>query len=401
MTDITIAIAPEDRSRIAPLTEALRATGIDAGLDEGGALTLVVWSDRSTDMARNAALLDQADRAKARGGYAGVKIDDVELPFGFGGLQLIDLSGWNGTGGDPLLGELERALKSRLAGESSGAQVLPTLPDRPVEKRNLAPFIAIGAMGLIGIAFVAFFWLRPGEASLQDRMAGRFATIPCAWLGIDPVDNGAGGRLALTGVAGNPAKAGETIRAFAKAENWQIETVSVDKVAQIDPRECAAIDGPIKLRKDLGGRLRVTGEPFILNTKVTPHQALVRVQIALRGKDRGMALLGIEPSGKVTWSLPDLASMKELKKYDVGLVETGPNEWEFSIYPDHLGWTGLLLIAGDSPLAKKLEQGAVQNAGDFAKTIADATSKGEWDAEMMWFRIDPDPTSETARNTSP
>jgi hypothetical protein len=162
-------------------------------------------------------------------------------------------------------------------------------------------------------------------------------------------------------------------------------------VAQIDPRECAAIDGPIKLRKDLGGRLRVTGEPFILNTKVTPHQALVRVQIALRDKDRSMALLGIEPSGKVTWSLPDLASVKELKNYDVGLVETGKNGWEFTIYPDHLGWTGLLLVAGDSPLAKKLEQGAVQNAGDFAKMIAEATASGQWDAEMVWFRIDPDP----------
>ena len=392
MTHIVIAHAPEDKNRIAPLAEGLRAAGIDVGGDEGiAALTLLVWTERSVDAAANAALLDQADCAKARGAYAGVKLDDVELPFGFGGLQLFDLSEWNGSASDPRVADMATALKGRLAGESSGAQALPTLPDQPVAKRNIGPIIGITAAVLIAIGAAAFFFLRSGEPSTQDRIAAKFATIPCAWLGIDPVENGEGGKLALTGVAGDPAKAGETIRAFAKADKWPIETVTVDKVAQIDPRECAAIDGPIKLRKDLGGRLRVTGEPFILNTKVTPHQALVRVQITLRDKDRSMALLGIEPSGKVTWSLPDLASVKELKNYDVGLVETGKNGWEFTIYPDHLGWTGLLLVAGDSPLAKKLEQGAVQNAGDFAKTIAEATAKGQWDAEMMWFRIDPDP----------
>lgn len=392
MTKISIVHAPEDQSRIASLAEGLRAAGIDIDGDDG-AIELVVWTERSVDAGANAALLDQADRAKARGAYAGVKLEDVELPFGFGGLQLFDLSGWGGSANDPRVAEMAGALKARLAGESSGAQALPTLPDQPARKRNLGPVIGIAAAVLVAIGMVAFFFMRSGEPSTQDRIAARFATIPCAWLGIDPVENGAGGKLALTGVAGDPAKAGETIRAFARADKWPIETVTVDKVARIDPRECAAIDGPIKLRKDLGGRLRVTGEPFILDTKVTPHQALVRVQIALRDKDRSMALLGIEPSGKVTWSLPDLGSVKQLKNYDVGLVETGKNGWEFTIYPDHLGWTGLLLIAGDSPLAKKLEQGTVQNAGDFAKTIAEATAGGQWDAEMVWFRIDPDPVS--------
>jgi hypothetical protein len=83
--------------------------------------------------------------------------------------------------------------------------------------------------------------------------------------------------------------------------------------------------------------------------------------------------------------------MGELKNYDVGLVETGKNAWEFTIYPDHLGWTGLLLVAGDSPLAQKLEQGGVQNAADFARMLSAATASGQWDAEMVWFRIDPDP----------
>jgi hypothetical protein len=397
MTDIFIAAAPEDRPRVAPLAEALRAAGLNP-VTEGGVeqvaqmpLTLVTWSERSVDPAQDGGLLDLADKAKAKGSYAGVKIDDAPLPFGFGGLQLFDLSGWNGSPADPRVAEMVAALQSRLSGKSTGFVELERLPDAPSPKRNLAPIIGIAAALVIAIGIAAFFFMRSGEPTTQDRIAAQFATMPCAWLGIDPVQNGEDGTLALTGIAGDPAKAGASVRAFAKAENLPIETVTIDKVAQIDPRECAAIDGPIKLRKDLGGRLRVTGEPFILNTKVTPHQALVRVQIALRDQDKSMALLGVEPSGKVTWSIPDIAAMGELKNYDVGLVETGKNAWEFTIYPDHLGWTGLLLVAGDSPLAQQLDQGAVQNAGDFARTLAAATARGQWDAEMVWFRIDPDP----------
>lgn len=393
MTDIFIAHAPEDEPRAARLADALRAAGLDIG--SGGPdearLTLVVWSTNSTDPARNGALLELADRAKAKDGYAGVRIDDVDLPFGFGGLQLIDLPGWSGAAGDPRVAGLADALKARLSGQSTGRVELERLPDAPAKKRNPGMIVGIAAAVLIAIGAVAFFMTRDAGPSPRDRIAAQFATMPCAWLGIDPVDNGEKGTLALTGVAGDPAKAGEAIRSFVAAEQIGIETITVDKVAQIDPRECAAIDAPIKLRKDLGGRLRVTGEPFILNTKVTPNQALVRVQIGLRDPDKSMALLGVEPSGKVTWSIPDLTSMDALKNYDVGLVKTGEKGWEFTIYPDHLGWTGLLLVVGDGPLALKREQGTVESADEFAKTIAQATAKGQWDAEMVWFKIDPDP----------
>jgi hypothetical protein len=396
MTDILIAAAAEDRPRIAPLVDALRSAGLDPATGAGGEavadapLTLVIWSKGSVEAADAGGLLDLADKAKAKGSYAGAKIDDVALPFGFGGLQLFDLADWNGSAADPRIVEIVAALKSRLTGQSTGFVELERLPDAPAPTRNIGLIAGLAAAAVLAIALAAFFLLRSSGPTTQDRIAAQFATLPCAWLGIDPVQNGDGGTLALTGVAGDPARAGDAIRAFTKAGNLSIETVTIDKVARIDPRECAAIDGPIKLRKDLGGRLRVTGEPFILNTKVTPNQALVRVQIALRDQDKSMALLGVEPSGKVTWSIPDLATMAELKNFDVGLVETGRNAWEFTIYPDHLGWTGLLLVAGDSPLAQKREQGAVQGAGDFARLLAAATARGQWDAEMVWFRIDRD-----------
>lgn len=397
MTDIFIAATPQDQARAAALAQAIEAAGLTVATDGGAervaeaTLTLVIWSASSADPAQGGALLDLADKAKVRGSYAGVRIDEVDLPFGFGGLQLFDLPGWNGSAADPRVAGMIAALKSRLAGDSTGHVALERLPDAPAPRSNKPMMIGVVAAILIAVAAAAFFFMRSGGPTVQDRVAAQFASMPCAWLGIDPVRNGDDGTLALTGVAGDPAKAGASVQAFARAEQLPIDRVVVDEVARIDQRECAAIDGPIKLRKDLGGRLRVTGEPFILNTKVSPSQALVRVQIALRDQDKSMALLGVEPSGKVTWSIPDLAAMGELKNFDVGLVETGKNSWEFTIYPDHLGWTGLLLVAGDSPLAQKMEQGTVQSANEFARTIAAATAKGQWDAEMVWFRIDPDP----------
>ena len=47
-------------------------------------------------------------------------------------------------------------------------------------------------------------------------------------------------------------------------------------------------------------------------------------------------------------------------------------------------------MVGDGPLAQKKAPGTVQGADDFARTITAATASGRWDAEMVWFRIDPD-----------
>ncbi len=387
-----IVHAAADQRRADAIAQALRAAGVELAGDDTAALkdaslVLVCWSQASV---ADPATIDRADGAKARGAYFGVLLDAADLPFGFGGLQQDDLTGWGGAAGDARLGALAEAVRARIESGSSGVMALPTLPDR-VEERSGLPLVTIAAVAAVLIALAAIFLVVRGRApTLQDRVAEQFGTIPCAWLGIDPVENGDDGRLMLTGVAGDPAFAGEAVRRYAKSEGLPIGAVSIEKVAQIDPRECAAIEAPIRLRKGPGSRLKVTGEPFILNAKVTPHQALVRVGIALADSDKSLALLGIEPSGKVTWSIPDIAMMRDLKKSGAEIVENGDNNWEFSIYPDHLGWTGLLLVVGDGPLAQKLPPGTVQSAADFARTITAATQSGKWDAEMVWFRIDPE-----------
>lgn len=387
MASVFIAHADADKARADAIADALREGGIGTVKIEAAALILVCWSAASV---ADPAVIEQADNAKARGDYFGVKLDGSDLPFGFGGLQQVDLSGWDGSAKSGELADLASAVRARAESGSSGVMALPSLPRATTEKSK-RPLIAVAAAVALLIAVLAAIYAFPKVVpSTQDKIAGQLAYIPCAWLSIDPIENGDDGRLGLTGVAGDPAGAGRTISDFVNARNMPIRTVSIAKVARIDPRECAAIEAPLKLRRGEGSRLKVTGEPFVLNTKVTPNQALVRVRVALAGGDDSVALLGVEPSGKVTWSIPDVETMRSLKNFDVGLVQDNDKTWEFSIYPDHLGWTGLLLVVGDGPLGEKQVPGTVQSADDFARTLANATRNGKWDAEMVWFRIDPE-----------
>jgi hypothetical protein len=85
------------------------------------ALTLLVWTERSVDAAANAACSTKRIAPRHAGAYAGVKLDDVELPFGFGGLQLFDLSEWNGSAGDPRVADMATALKGAAGGAKARA----------------------------------------------------------------------------------------------------------------------------------------------------------------------------------------------------------------------------------------------------------------------------------------
>lgn len=389
MSDIFVIHADNDRARAASIVEVLTAAGLNASATGDGSekLCLALWSEESVDPARG--VVDKAEAAKLRQAYIGVLVDKVELPFGFGGYQLIDIAPYRGAKGDPKLQSVVTAVKAALASGGAGVGALAPEIAKPVDKKSpaLIAGIAVAVIAILGA--VAWFVMRGSQPGPGEVIQAKLSAIPCAWLNIDPVDDGSAGRLGLIGVAGDPAQAGATIETLAKESKLSIEAVSIDKVAQIDARECAAIEQLRKLRKSPGGRLIVTGEPFILDSSLPKAQALTRVNIKLDADDKAMALFGVEPSGVVTWALPDVATLESLSTMDVGYVKSGDRSWEFNIYPDHLGWTGLFVVVGDRELAKKMPQGTVQSSRDFAATLREGTAQGKWDADMVWFRIDP------------
>ncbi|HWW64675.1 MAG TPA: toll/interleukin-1 receptor domain-containing protein [Sphingomonadaceae bacterium] len=396
MSDIYLACATGDRTRILPIVEALRAAGYSLWWDgdaparaeqaASARLCLVCWSEASVDSVTGKTVIDEAEKANARGAYLGVLLDSVEPPFGFGGHEAIDVAPFRGA---------PAALSAIIAGVAKfmaeGQAITAPLPPPPeIKPPSKAPrYIALVAILVALVGLVAFFVIRANAPTTRDLVEAKLSRVPCSWLRVDPVEDGSKGPLALIGVSGNPAEAGRITSALIKAEDLKAGPVSVAKVAQIDPRECAAIDEPMRLRKGIGGdRLTVSGEPFILDTSLTKPQALARVRIALKDSDKSMALFGVEPSGVVTWILPDKTSMDGLKSLDVGYTRPEPGHYEFNVYPDHTGWTGLFLIVGDRPLAVQEPQGTVQRSAEFARTLRAATAEGAWDADMVWFRID-------------
>lgn len=401
MSDIFLSYAAADADRAGAIVKGLRDAGYGvwwdrdiqpgqerkaaiAGAMADARLCLVGWSRVSADPATGQDVIDEAEAAKGRGAYLGVLLDDVELPFGFGGYDPVDVAPFSGSAQG--VAAIVAGVRNFMEEGQAAPAALPPPPPPPKPPVNKG--LVVGAVvALLMVAAIAFFLIRGAAPTLADKVEPKLAEIPCAWLHVDPIQPGENGRMGLIGVAGDPAAAQATVVELAKSEGLAIESVSVEKVAQIDPRECPAIDEPRRLRKSPGGRLKVTGEPFIMDP--AKKQSLARVEISLDGKDKSVALFGVEPSGVVTWALPDAASIDQLKDMDVGLVKQGDGKWEFNIYPDHLGWTGLFVVVGDRPLAKSMPQGTVQPSAEFARSLREATAAGEWDADMVWFRIDP------------
>lgn len=389
MSDIFVIHSEGDRTRASAIVDALTAAGMGASATGDGSekLCLALWSEESVDPARG--VVDKAEAAKLRQAYIGVLIDKVDLPFGFGGYQLVDIAPYRGAKGDPKLQAVVAAAQAALASGGVGVGALAPEVAKPVGKKSPALIAGIAVAVIAILSAVAWFVLRGSQPEPGEVIQAKLSAIPCAWLNIDPVDDGSAGTLGLIGVAGDPAQAGAAIEALAREAELPINAVTIDKVAQIDARECAAIEQLRKLRKSPGGRLIVTGEPFVLDSSLPRPQALTRVNIKLAPEDKTMALFGVEPSGVVTWALPDVATLESLSTMDVGYVKSGEKGWEFNIYPDHLGWTGLFVVVGDRELARKMPQGTVQSSSDFAATLREGTAQGKWDADMVWFRIDP------------
>ncbi|ARS26767.1 toll/interleukin-1 receptor domain-containing protein [Sphingomonas sp. KC8] len=401
MNDIILSYAAADGDRVRAIVNGLRAAGYGVWWDQdiqpgserkaaiaeamaAAKLRLVAWSRASVDPAIGQDVLDEAEDAKAQGAYLGLLLDKVELPFGFGGYDPVDVAPFDGAPGD--VATIVAGVRNFMEQGQAVPAALPPPPPPPAPpvSRGLIAGLALAAALVAGIGF---FLVRSAAPTPADKIEPRLTTISCAWLHVDPVLSGEDGHLGLIGVAGDPAAAQATVMQLVKAEGLAVQTVAIDKVAQIDPRECPAIDEPRRLRKSQGGRLRVTGEPFFLDPAT--KQSLARVEISLDAKDKSIALFGVEPSGVVTWALPDAASIDALKDVPAELVKSADGKWEFNIYPDHLGWTGLFVIVGDRPLAKAMPQGTVQSSAEFARTLREATVNGEWDADMVWFRIDP------------
>jgi tetratricopeptide (TPR) repeat protein len=129
-TDVFISYSHADRETAAQLAEAFEAQGLlvwwDRNLQAGSEFAEVIETQLqsahvvialwSSDSVRSGFVRDESGRALRAGKLLPVRIEDVELPLGFGQLHTLDLIDWSGDAGDATLQQLLaeiRRLKQR------------------------------------------------------------------------------------------------------------------------------------------------------------------------------------------------------------------------------------------------------------------------------------------------
>jgi len=167
-TDVFVSYARENRDAAQRLADALIAnrlrvwwdrdlvagsefaTVIETQLDSA-AVVLGLWSSESV---RSAFVRDECGHALRGGKLLPVRIEEVELPLGFGQLHTLDLLGWDGDADDEafqaLLGEIERRCTS------APIPLVAALPAARVGRRMLRR-IALGVAVLAALGAGGYF----------------------------------------------------------------------------------------------------------------------------------------------------------------------------------------------------------------------------------------------------
>jgi len=192
VSDVFVSYKAEDRTRITPLVEALKADGlavwwdtqiaagsewrrdIEEQLDQARCV-IVVWSKRSVGP-DGRFVRDEANRAQRRGTYLPVRIDDVEPPLGFGELHAISIQGWKGSRADGRYRKVVQAVRAVIAGEP------PHFTEREAESGfSRRRMIMVGA-GAALAAGGGWALLKPTAAKASNSIA----VLPFANLSGDP-----------------------------------------------------------------------------------------------------------------------------------------------------------------------------------------------------------------------
>ncbi|MGN6058057.1 MAG: TIR domain-containing protein [Sphingomicrobium sp.] len=194
MSDVFVSYKAEDRSRVAPLVQALEADGLSVWWDtqiaagsewrqdiqeelDQARCVIVVWSKRSVGP-EGRFVRDEANRAQRRGTYLPIRIDDVEPPLGFGELHAMSIERWKGSRKDGRYRKLLQAVRAIIAGKAPHAIV----PDEASGVSRRGAILTGGAAAVAVAAAGGWALLKPSPAKAVNTIA----VLPFANLSGDP-----------------------------------------------------------------------------------------------------------------------------------------------------------------------------------------------------------------------
>lgn len=184
MANIFVSYKAEDRPRVLPLVKALEAEGFSLWWDmhiegaedwreqiqkelDAAQCVIVAWSKLAVGPSGRF-VRDEATRAQRLGTYLPIRIDDVDLPLGFGEVQAFDLVHWKGNANDPRFRQLVDRARRDIAGKGSG--VVPsssTTSARTASRRNV---LIAGGVSLAAITSVGLWAVNKGIFSDAPRL---------------------------------------------------------------------------------------------------------------------------------------------------------------------------------------------------------------------------------------
>jgi len=175
MSDVFVSYKQEDRARAARVVHALEAEGLTVWWDqhiEPGAhwresitqalatakCVIVLWTEISVQ-SQGRFVHDEASHADRRGVYLPARLDQVDLPLGFGQQQCISLVGWRGDRNAPQFQTLLAAARAMIAGEGRPRAAHHARRRGAIDRRWLIG----GGVAVLGVAGLATVFLAPDD----------------------------------------------------------------------------------------------------------------------------------------------------------------------------------------------------------------------------------------------
>jgi serine/threonine-protein kinase len=235
----------------------------------------------------------------------------------------------------------------------------------------------------------------PVEAA-RAAINSALPSVTCTWLDIGDVRGDANGvRVAVRGVAGDERAArGELEQALQRA-GITGGTVDFGDVAPITQAGCAALDTYRQARATGDYHLSVPQLRFEMTrqpaTASYPNQEASNAIIDFNfGNLQGdFALMGIEPNGVISYTVPDRADFDARLAQSRGgrpIEDVGGDRYRLHIDANHEGWSGIILISGQGPFPQDVVAPQVGARGPTwqQRFLSMAAERG-WRVEMVWY----------------